>query len=76
LFVPEMAREDLKRLYEEIELPLSGVLADVEAFGVRLDAHVLARMSAEFDKELTDLTLEIYDLAGQPFDIGLAETAR
>ena len=69
LFVPEMAREDLKRLYEEIELPLSGVLADVEAFGVRLDAHVLARMSAEFDKELTDLTLEIYDLAGQPFDI-------
>jgi DNA polymerase-1 len=45
------------------------VLADVEAFGVRLDAQVLARMSGEFDKELTDLTLEIYDLAGQPFDI-------
>jgi DNA polymerase-1 len=69
LFVPEIAREELKRLYEEIELPLSGVLADVEAFGVRLDAQVLARMSGEFDKELTDLTLEIYDRAGQPFDI-------
>jgi DNA polymerase-1 len=69
LFVPEIAREELKRVYEEIELPLSGVLADVEAFGIRLDAQVLARMSAEFDKELTDLTLEIYDLAGQPFDI-------
>jgi DNA polymerase-1 len=69
LLVPEIAREELKRLYEEIELPLSGVLADVEAFGVRLDAKVLARMSGEFDKELTDLTLEIYDLAGQPFDI-------
>jgi len=69
LFVPEIAREELKPLYEEIELPLSGVLADVEAFGVRLDAHVLARMSGEFDKELTDLTREIYDLAGQPFDI-------
>jgi DNA polymerase-1 len=69
LFVPEIAREELKRLYEEIELPLSEVLADVEAFGIRLDAQVLARMSAEFDKELTDLTLEIYDLAGQPFDI-------
>jgi len=69
LFVPEIAREELKRVYEEIELPLSGVLADVEAFGIRLDAQVLACMSAEFDKELTDLTLEIYDLAGQPFDI-------
>ena len=70
LFVPEIAREELKRVYEKIELPLSGVLADVEAFGIRLDAHVLARMSGEFDKELTDLTLEIYDRAGQPFDIG------
>jgi DNA polymerase-1 len=69
LFVPEIAREELKRLYEEIELPLSGVLADVEAFGIRLDSHVLARMSGEFDKELTELTREIYDLAGQPFDI-------
>jgi DNA polymerase-1 len=69
LFVPEIAREELKRVYEEIELPLSGVLADVEAFGIRLDAQVLARMSREFDKELTDLTREIYDLTGQPFDI-------
>jgi DNA polymerase-1 len=69
MFVPEIAREELKRVYEEIELPLSEVLADVEAFGVRLDAHVLARMSGEFDKELTELTRQIYDLAGQPFDI-------
>jgi DNA polymerase-1 len=69
LFVPEIAREELKRVYEEIELPLSGVLADVEAFGIRLDAQVLARMSREFDKELTELTREIYDRAGQPFDI-------
>jgi DNA polymerase-1 len=68
LLVPEIAREELKRLYEEIELPLSGVLADLEAFGVRLDAQVLACMSGEFDKELTELTREIYDLAGQPFD--------
>jgi len=69
MLAPEIAREELKRLYEEIELPLSEVLADLEAFGIRLDAQVLARMSSEFDKELTGLTLEIYDRAGQPFDI-------
>lgn len=69
LFVPEIAREELKRVFEEIDLPLSSVLADVETFGIRLDASVLASMSSEFDKDLTDLTREIYDLAGQPFDI-------
>jgi DNA polymerase-1 len=69
LFVPEIAREQLKRVYEEIELPLASVLADVEAFGIRLDAEVLTRMAGEFDKDLTGLTRQIYDLAGQPFDI-------
>jgi len=69
LFVPEIVREDLKKLYDEIELPLAAVLADVEAVGVRIDPDILARMSGEFDKELTDLTRHIYDLAGQRFDI-------
>ncbi len=69
LFVPEIAREELKRVFEEIDLPLSSVLADVETFGIRLDPSVLESMSSEFDKDLTDLTREIYDLAGQPFDI-------
>jgi len=69
LLLPEIVREDLRRLYEEIELPLAAVLAEVEAVGVRLDAAILARMSGEFDKELTGLTREIYDLAGEAFDI-------
>ncbi len=69
LLVPEVVREGLKELYDEIELPLSAVLADVEATGVRLDAAILARMSGEFEMHLADLTREIYDLAGGPFDI-------
>jgi DNA polymerase I len=36
---------------------------------VRVDAAILSRMSGEFDKELTALTQEIYDLAGGSFDI-------
>ena len=66
---PEMSREDLKNLYDQIELPLAEVLADVEAAGVQIDPNILAGMSGEFDKELTALTREIYDLAGEPFDI-------
>lgn len=69
LLLREVAREGLKKLYDEIELPLAAVLADVEKVGVRIDAEILARMSKEFEKELTDLTREIYDLAAQPFDI-------
>jgi DNA polymerase-1 len=69
LLRPEIAREDLQKLYSEIELPLAAVLAEVEAAGVRIDAEILARMSGEFDRELTTLTHEIYDLAGGAFDI-------
>ncbi len=69
LLLPEVVRQGLKPLYDEIELPLGAVLADVETAGVRIDPEILARMSKEFEKDLTDLTGEIYDLAGQPFDI-------
>jgi len=69
LLQPEIEREGLKKLYEEIELPLSDVLAEMESVGVRIDPNILAKMSSEFEKELTALTQEIYTLAGQPFDI-------
>ena len=69
LLLPEMGREELTRLYDEIELPLADVLAEVEATGIRLDAGVLLSMSGEFNHELTGLVGEIYNLAGQSFDI-------
>ena len=69
LLVPEVVQQGLKPLYDTIELPLAEVLADIEAVGVRLDPEILARMSGEFDRELTDLTREIHGLAGEPFDI-------
>jgi DNA polymerase-1 len=68
-FAPEIERRELKRLYDEIELPLAEVLADVETTGVLIDPVILGQMSKEFEKSLTELTREIYNLAGQPFDI-------
>src|SRR2546428_690748 len=69
LLTPEVVQQGLKPLYDEIELPLASVLADVEATGVRIDPEILARMSGEFEKELAALTREIHSLAGQAFDI-------
>jgi len=66
---PEIEREGLKDLYEQIELPLSVVLADLEFVGVRIDPAILARMSTEFEQELAELTKEIHHLAGEAFDI-------
>jgi DNA polymerase-1 len=68
LLLPEMVQEGLKPLYDQIELPLSAALAEVEATGVRIDPLILAQMSHEFDRKLTELTGEIYDLAGGAFD--------
>ena len=69
LLLPEVVQQGLKKLYDEIELPLAPVLADMEAAGVRLDPPILAEMSGEFERELARLTGEIYSLAGGPFDI-------
>jgi DNA polymerase-1 len=69
LLRPEIAREELQKLYDGIELPLCSVLAEVEAAGVRIDTDILSKMSGEFDRELTTLTHEIYDLAAGAFDV-------
>lgn len=66
---PQVSRENLRELYSEIELPLSDALADIETTGVKIDPAILAGMSDAFAGELTELTHQIYDLAGGPFEI-------
>ncbi|MGH9430064.1 MAG: DNA polymerase I [Terriglobia bacterium] len=66
---PQIEREGLKDLYEQIELPLSAVLADLEFAGVRIDPAILGHMSKEFERELAELTKEIHQIAGEAFDI-------
>jgi DNA polymerase I len=69
LMSPQVSRESVRELYSEIELPLASVLADVETVGVKIDPAILSRMSEEFAGELTALTRQIHELAGEPFDI-------
>jgi len=69
LLLPEVVRQDLKLLYDQIELPLGPVLVDLETAGVRIDPAIMAQMSRDFETDLVRLTREIYDLAGQSFDI-------
>jgi DNA polymerase I len=66
---PEVTAKGLKRAYDEIELPLVAVLAELEEAGIDIDPAILAEMSGEFQTRLTDLTREIYDLAGEAFEV-------
>ncbi len=60
----------LRKLYDELEVPLVEVLAELEANGVRLDVPLLRRLGAEMGRELEAIEKEIYVLAGHPFSIG------
>ena len=66
---PEIDRRGLRKLYEDIELPLTAVLARMEFAGIRVDAEALARMSATMETEVSRLTAEIHALAGREFNI-------
>jgi DNA polymerase-1 len=65
----ELADQGMNDLFYNLELPLSTVLAGMELSGVRLDIDQLDTMSSEFGHQLETLTNEIYDLAGQSFNI-------
>ncbi|MHC4158293.1 MAG: DNA polymerase I [Planctomycetota bacterium] len=60
---------DLKKLFEEVEMPLLTVLAAMEYNGVSLDTTLLKKMSGEFTKTLEELTDRIYEQAGSSFNI-------
>lgn len=62
---------DEKRLerHDDIELPLSYVLADMEWTGTKIDRTVLARLSDEFGARIAELESEIHTAAGHEFNI-------
>jgi DNA polymerase-1 len=61
--------ERLLWLYEEVEKPLSRVLARMEATGVRLDVAYLQALSLEVEAEVRQLEEEVFRLAGHPFNL-------
>jgi DNA polymerase-1 len=59
----------LKKLFEDMEMPLVSVLAAMEYNGVSLDTALLKKMSGEITDEIETLTDTIYEQAGQTFNI-------
>jgi DNA polymerase-1 len=63
---PLLEEQGLRALYEDLELPLVPVLADMERVGIRVDPERLAALAKELDVQLDALLREIHTLAGEP----------
>ncbi|BAF60157.1 DNA polymerase I - 3'-5' exonuclease and polymerase domains [Pelotomaculum thermopropionicum SI] len=57
------------RLFYEIEIPLAGILAEMEIEGVAVDKKQLEAMSEELGRQIEKLADEIYRLTGREFNI-------
>jgi DNA polymerase I len=57
------------QLFEEVEMPLTQVLCDIEMEGVKLDIEFLAAMSKVLEKDMLEVQTIIFGLAGQDFNI-------
>ncbi len=64
-----MKKEDNIYLFESIEMPLTKVLANMEIEGIRVDKKVLEEMGTEIKIKLEILTRDIYNYAGEEFNI-------
>ena len=58
-----------REVYDSIEAPLMPVLAAMEEEGIELDAGVLAEMSRRLERDAGELAEEIFELAGESFNI-------
>lgn len=66
----EVAAENMTHLLNEVELPLVRVLAGMEITGVRIDVGALNMASMEMQERIDALEDEIYELAGERFNVG------
>ncbi|MFB9909937.1 DNA polymerase I [Rhizobium paknamense] len=67
---PRLAAMGLTRVYERLERPLVPVLAHMEARGITIDRQILSRLSGELAQKAAAFEDEIYELAGERFNVG------
>jgi DNA polymerase-1 len=66
---PMLIDTGVTKLFEEVEMPLVEVLAEMEWRGVRIDTQVLTEMGEQLDRRIEDLRAEIHQHAGRDFNI-------
>ena len=70
LLKPQLVAEHMVQVYETLDRPLIPVLTAMELEGIKVDAGLLKKLSADFESRVADLGEEIHKLAGREFNIG------
>lgn len=68
-FGPELKEAKTEQLFNDIEIPLLHVLADMEQEGINLDKAFLNSLSQDLDNDIKSLETKIYEEAGEEFNI-------
>ncbi len=68
-FAPELKNNDVEKLFNEVEVPLIEVLANIEREGIRVDTDTLRQMSAQLQEDVVAVEKEIQELAGTKFNV-------
>ncbi|MGA2774556.1 MAG: DNA polymerase I [Candidatus Omnitrophota bacterium] len=72
----ELIEKDLFKLFCELEMPLVGVLSEMELYGIKIDTDLLKDLSSQLEKRLIKLIEGVYDLSGTQFNINSPKQLR
>jgi DNA polymerase-1 len=70
LLLERVRERDMEPLYRDVELPLSPVLAAMEAAGVKVDEYRMGEITARLREMVEELESRAYELAGEEFVLG------
>jgi DNA polymerase-1 len=70
LLLERVRERDMESLYRDVELPLSPVLAAMEAAGVKIDEYRMGEITARLREMVDELESRAYELAGEEFMLG------
>lgn len=69
VLAPDLKRDGLDQLFYEVEMPLIPVLTAMELCGVAIDVGALQQLSRKLYEEISSLEKQIFEIAGNPFNI-------
>ena len=68
---PKVSSEDtLKKILQEIEVPLASILSRMEQQGVLIDSQQLGQQSQQLATRIMELEKEVHEMAGEAFNLG------
>jgi len=68
-FVPKLIENELEKLFNEVELPLIKVLANIEREGINIDVPALKEFSVQLQNDIAIVEAEIQSFAGTKFNV-------